>query len=307
MAAIDEAARARRADLRNRQSEIETEYNLEVAGAEARWAAIQQIEEDGAEEATEIVIASLRDRLNQIALTEQQAKNEQINTIQQFLMQRAQLETDDAEKQIEFLRQKREYLLTSEKINADERIAMEEAVNRSIQQIQKEQAAFEARLLKQRLQGFAQFAGGFSKLLGELGRHNRAAAIAGRVLAVAEAAINSKLAFTRALASAPWPANIPAAAGALAAGMAQKIRIISTPIPSAETGGRFIVPNSRGVDNVGLRVNPGEVVDVTPRGMAEENTVSQYIFKISEQVVFDIVNRGGRSGDINVFEPAANY
>jgi len=83
LAAIDEAARARRADLRNRQSEIETEYNLEVAGAEARWAAIQQIEEDGAEEATEIVIASLRDRLNQIALTEQQAKNEQVRNPRQ--------------------------------------------------------------------------------------------------------------------------------------------------------------------------------------------------------------------------------
>jgi hypothetical protein len=57
-----------------------------------------------------------------------------------------------------------------------------------------------------------------------------------------------------------------AAASVLAAGIAQQIKINSTPIPSAETGGRFIVPNNSGVDSVGLKVNPGEQIDVTPRG-----------------------------------------
>ena len=305
---INEEAQARRADLRNRQNEIEAEYNLEVAGAEARWAAIQQIEEEGAEEATEIVIASLRDRLNEIALTEQQAKNEQINTIQQFLMQRAELETEDAEKQIEFLRQKREYLLTSEKIYGDERIAVEEAVTNAIQQIQEEQAAFEARLLKQRLQGLTQFTSGFGKLLGEFGRHNRKAAVAARALAIVESAINSKLAFTRALSQAPWPINIAAAAGALAAGVAQKVRIISTSIPSAETGtGRFIVPNAVGVDSVGLRVNPGEEVMVRSRGETGQQENFNFNFMLDGAVFAEIINQQARAGELYTLQLAGNY
>ena len=276
---------------------------MEVNAAETRWAALANIEETNNEKA----IASLRDRLNGISLTEQQAKNEQINTLQQFLVQRAGLESSDANERLRFLREKRNYLLRSEKIFGDERIAMEIAIQNAISQIQEEQAERERNLLKTRLLGFSQFTGGFAKLLGEFGRRNRGAAIASRVMAIAEAAINSKLAFTRALASAPWPLNIPAAAGVLAAGMAQKIRIASTPIPSAETGGRFIVPQSRGVDSNLMRVNSGEEVNITPRGQSGLGEISQYIFKISEQVVFDIVNRGGRSGDIHVFEPAANY
>jgi len=304
---INAEAQARRADLRNRQNEIEAEYNLEVAGAEARWAAIQQIEEEGAEEVKEIVLSSLRDRLNAIALTEQQAKNEQINTIQQFLLQRAELESEDFEERLEFLRQKREYLLTSEKIQADERIAVEEAVNNAIQQIQEEQAAFEARLLKQRLQAFSQFTNGFGQLLGEMGRKSRGAAIASRVLAIAEAAINSKLAFTRALASAPWPINIAAAAGALAAGMAQKVRIVSTPIPSAETGGRFIVPNTNSVDGALMRVNQGEVAEITPRGEADRQESFNFNLIVDSQVFASITNKLARSGELNELRLAGNY
>jgi len=82
----------------------------------------------------------------------------------------------------------------------------------------------------------------------------------------------------------------------------------STPIPSAETGGRFIVPNMppvNRVDSALMRVNPGEEVNVTPRGSNSDMGNAHYTFVINDQVIFDIVTRGIRSGDI-VLAPAAN-
>jgi len=127
------------------------------------------------------------------------------------------------------------------------------------------------------------------------------------VLAIAEAAINSKLAFTRALASAPWPINIAAAAGALAAGMAQKVRIVSTPIPSAETGGRFIVPNTNSVDGALMRVNQGEVAEITPRGEADRQESFNFNLIVDSQVFASITNKLARSGELNELRLAGNY
>jgi len=145
-----------------------------------------------------------------------------------------------------------------------------------------------------------------SGLLDKAAQQNRAAAIMQRAVALAQAGINTAQAITRTLASAPFPANIGLAAGAGAAGAVQIRKIASTPIPGAETGGRFTVPSSGGVDGALMRVNQGEEVNVTPRGMSGGEEVSQYVFKINEEVIFDIVNRGGKSGDIYVFEPTGN-
>jgi len=129
-----------------------------------------------------------------------------------------------------------------------------------------------------------------------------------RKMALVQAGINTALAVTNALANVPAPANIVKAIAVGIKGAAQKAQIVSSMVPSAETGtGRFIVPQSRGVDSVGLRVNSGEEVLVRSRGMAGAGEMTRNIFKIGEQVIFDIVNRGGRSGDINVFEPTGNY
>jgi len=157
-----------------------------------------------------------------------------------------------------------------------------------------------------RLGAMSDMFGGISNLLGRAGKENRAAAIAQRAVALAEVAINTARAISVTLATTPFPASVALAMGAGIKGGAQAAKIKSTPIPSAETGGRFTVPGSGGVDSSFMRVNPGEEVNVTPRGMAGGGEVSQYIFKINEEVIFDIVNRGGKSGDIYVFEPAGN-
>jgi hypothetical protein len=146
---------------------------------------------------------------------------------------------------------------------------------------------------------------GMSGLLARAGEDNKAAALGQKIMASAEAAVNTAKAVTVALGSAPPPLNFAMAAAVGAMGVANIAKINSTPIPSAETGGRFEVPGGGGVDGALLRVNPGEEVDVTPRGDDEEGAAARYVFKINEQVIFDIVTKGIRSGEI-VMEPAAN-
>jgi hypothetical protein len=90
-------------------------------------------------------------------------------------------------------------------------------------------------------------------------------------------------------------------------GIAQQARILSTPIPTAETGGRFIVPEaSPRVDSVGMMVNPGEEINVTPRGEVGDGRPIQVIIKLDNDTLYEAVNRGGRSGDIYVFATKTN-
>jgi hypothetical protein len=88
-------------------------------------------------------------------------------------------------------------------------------------------------------------------------------------------------------------------------GIAQQIKIMSTAIPSAETGGRFIVPNSVGSESSLMRVNSGEEVNVTPRGMVGSDATQNIIVQLDKQTLFDVVNDGIRSGDVLI--AALNY
>ncbi|MCL2127638.1 MAG: hypothetical protein FWH38_05230 [Treponema sp.] len=145
-----------------------------------------------------------------------------------------------------------------------------------------------------------------SGMLGDAAKENKAAAVAQKAMASAQAVIDTYLGATKALGSAPPPFNYVLMAGVIATGLANVAKINSIPIPSAETGGRFVVPDVYPVNHVDsalMRVNPGEEVNVTPKGGVAEN--AHYTFKINEQVIFDIVTRGIRSGDI-LIEPAAN-
>jgi hypothetical protein len=145
------------------------------------------------------------------------------------------------------------------------------------------------------------------QLLALAADQNAGAAILAKGLASAEAAINSYLAFTKTLAEVPYPYNIAAAGGVLAAGLAQQIKIMSTEIPSAETGGRFMVPDlSPRVDGVGLRVNPGETIDVTPRGESAGGGAVTINLIIDGSVLARVVNAQIRAGEIYNFRPARN-
>ncbi|MCL2157536.1 MAG: hypothetical protein FWH54_05895, partial [Methanobrevibacter sp.] len=313
LANIDATARARRAELEANKKLNEEQAAIDKKAADDEIALMQETEAaktdaalSGEAERKEIAIQSLKDKLSQIALTEQQAQNEQINAVEQFLIQRATLETDDLEARITYIKDIQAQMLADEQFIAEERIAIEEASNNAIQKLQEQQAAAEQILLQNRLQAYSEFFTGFSQLLNVLGEKNRGFAIAGKVLAHAEAGINTALAATKALASGPYPFNIAMMVSTIAAGVAQQIKIATTPIPSAETGGRFLVPNYAGVDGGLLKVNKGEVAEITPRGMTGQKESFNFKFVFGQTEFASIINRLARSGELHTLALASN-
>jgi hypothetical protein len=254
----------------------------------------------------------IRDKLLFIGESEAQTLLERQNAFTTFLSERlnAQVLAQEEEKlsdeeRLAYLEEQRDLLLEKFTENKEAQLAIQKAYDDLLIAEEKRTQAVEQKLLEEKLGAFSTFFNGWASLLEMAGEKNRGFAIVARALASAEAAINSYLAFTKALASAAPPFNYIAAAGVLAAGLAQQIKINSTAIPSAETGGRFIVPNSIGSDNSLMKVNSGEEVEVTPRGMTGYNNSQNIIVQIEKQVLFDVINDGIRSGDVLI--AAVNY
>jgi len=314
LAAADREAEARRAALeeRRRQSSEEMQLNAEIGNAEiAEVQRVQEektkIEKEAIKEKEKTELELLKEKLNAVALTEKQAQNQQIEAVTQFLQQRATLETDNFEERISFLEEQKQILLDMYAEGTNERIAIELAANEAIKNAQKDLADYEKKLLEDRLSAFSGFFNGLGQLMELAGEKNRGAAIAAKGIAAVEAGINSALAFTKALASVPYPFNFIAGAGVLAAGIAQQVKILSTPIPSAETGGRFIVPNSSGVDGGLLRINKGEEVNVTPRGQTGNDKESfNFNFVFDGQVFSTIINKQAKAGELYTLQLAGN-
>jgi len=189
-----------------------------------------------------------------------------------------------------------------------QRVQIYEEANKAIGESNEELKIQEKNINDQRLRAANQLFGGLSSLLGVWSEKHEAAALAAKGIAHAEAGINSALAFTKTLndpTPMPTAVRVMQAAGVLAAGLAQQIKIQQTPI-SAETGGRFVVPDfSTGVDSVSMRVNPGEKIDVTPRGEYNRDAIHQ-IINLDGQVFVDFINRRIRAGDIYEMSPAWN-
>jgi hypothetical protein len=181
---------------------------------------------------------------------------------------------------------------------------LEKAINDKILEEDGKLKNAQQKILTQKINATSTFFSGMEDLASSASKHNIGLLIIEKAAAAAQAGINSYLAFTTALASSPPPFNYVAAAGVLASGLAQQIKIVSTAIPSAETGGRFIVPNSSGSDNSLMRVNSGEEINVTPRGMAGNNSQNITV-QLDKQVLFDVVNNGIRSGEVLI--SAANF
>ena len=313
LASIDEQSRARRQELEERKNQINDEYQLSQTSANNELELLEQTENEKQEiiarseqEKNDIINKSLKERLEELALTEQQSLNEQVKTVENFLLQRAELESNNFEERLAYLQEQKEILLSEQSGFSEERIAIETAYNNSIKKLEQEQANFEKNLMQERVSVFSNMFGSFSQLLGAFGEKSRGAAIASKVLASAEAAINTALAATKALSSGPYPLNLIMMASTIAAGIAQQVQIATTQIPSAETGGRFIVPNNNGVDSVGLKVNPGEQIDVTPRGMTSQKESFNFQFLFDGSVFADITNKLARSGELYTLALAGN-
>jgi hypothetical protein len=161
---------------------------------------------------------------------------------------------------------------------------------------------------KARVAAAAQVMGALGQIIETAGQDNVGAAIAAKALAAAQAAINSYLAITQTLATpgVPWPAKVAAAVGIGAMGLAQQAKIISTAIPSAETGGRFEVPPTyTGVDSALMRVNAGEQVTVQPSGEGGREQMIHVTLYLDGQQIVDFINNKSDTGEIR-FNQARN-
>ena len=296
LAGIDALAEARRLELEQAKAGNEEETALDLGKAEAQKQAYADVIR--AAEAAGKTKAELQAQMS----------GEDKKRLDDYLSWKADAQGFDYERELAALQSEKDAMLEIEGISAEERLAVEESFGERLKQLQQEQAAAEKDLLEKRAGAVSSFFGGMSQLISAAGKENRAAAVAGKAFAMAEAGINSALAFTKTLADGgPYPLNLISAAGVLAAGLAQQVQIASAPLPSAETGGRFVVPAATGVDSVGMRVNPGEQIDVTPAGRTgfAENLV-RVIVKLDEQVLWQSTNRGLRAGEIYEFAMAGN-
>jgi len=268
--------------------------------------AIEQAVQDSIFEIREKAKLSFEEQLKSIPLTEEMVNNQRIEMVTDFLQQRLELETQNLENEDEILQTKLNYILQYRddmlslyEEGSIERIAIEEALNNELQRIQKEQYNFEKNLIEKKQSMYLELGSNIGKFFDAVGQHSRGAALFGRAIAIAEAAINTSLAVTKALSSAAPPFNFIQAGIVATAGAAQVAQIVSTMIPSKETGGRFIVPQSRNVDDKLFRFNGGEEVEVKTRGMTGINNESfNFNFMFNENVFASIINKLARSGSL---------
>jgi hypothetical protein len=278
---------------------------IETISGEEKIAATAAINELILEEQKKFKDKLLTERLNEIPLSDQAIQTEQMEQFTAFLNQQLELERLNGEERITWLQEQQAMLMELNTLNGDEKIALEKAVNDMILEEDRKLKKGQEELLNEKLKGLTDFYNGVGELASLGAKKNIGLLIIEKAAASASALINSYLAFNKTLASVPYPFNIPAAAGVLASGIAQQIKIVSTSIPSAETGGRFIVPDGVGSDSRLMRVNPGEEVDVTPRGQVGNNQTQNIIVQIEKDTIFNVVNEGIASGDILIM--AGNY
>jgi hypothetical protein len=260
---------------------------------------------------TELQTTSLSERLMELYDLQETSNQESIEQLSNLLLQKAELEFASASERIAFLQQQQELILSEESAFYEERITLQEAFNEAIKKAKEQQmesVTVEIQSYGTRLSAFSTFVSGFQELAEQMGIRSKTLAIAAKAIAHAEAIINTALGATKALAQGGF-LGIAMAAGVIAAGVAQQIKIANTPIESfgAETGGRFIVPNNVGVDSVGLKVNPGEQVDITPRGEVNNgNDTFNFNFVLDGSVFAEIINKQARRGELYTLQLATN-
>lgn len=125
-------------------------------------------------------------------------------------------------------------------------------------------------------------------------KHKQAMADWRRSIAMIQ--INAAMAAMKVWADPGYPAAIPLtfAVGAQQTA-ATAIAVSNKPVPSAETGTSFTVPDAPGttnrVDGVGLMVNAGENVEVTPRGEDNKKAMT-VVVKLNERTLWKSMQDG---------------
>jgi hypothetical protein len=183
-----------------------------------------------------------------------------------------------------------------------EEVEAERIKNEQIKAAQEELFKAKLQFMQDGLSTTQTMLGDLQTVFKNAGKESRELAKMMKALAIAEATINSFRAFNNALASPlPWPLPQIAAGLALGAGLAKVAAIASTPIPSAQTGGQFTVPDTPATrnDRAAVMASAGETVTVSPRG--EGSGKDMYVnIELAEGVLFRAVQRGIDTGKINI-------
>lgn len=242
-----------------------------------------------------------KDVLESISISEQAANRKQIEEATKFFEERAELEGIDHETRMEYLQSQQAQILQMSGLTAQERLNTEKALAKAIQNEEKKMFETKVLFMQQSISTTGQMLQDLQTVFKNAGKESRELAILMRAVAIGEATINSYLAFTKALAAFPPPMNYIAAGITLAAGLAKVAAISTTPLPTAQTGGTFTVPDTPTGrnDRTGVMASPGETITVEPRGEEVNRTTSINIM-LDGNVLYKVIQTGLDTGNIDV-------
>lgn len=214
----------------------------------------------------------------------------------------AEATAEDGAARIEFLQSQFAKIRTIEGLDRQERLSAEKGLRQAIEAENQKMLQSRLKFGQMALSNVGSMLSDLQQTFANAGIKSRGLAIAMKAVASAQAAINTALAFTSALATVPYPFNFIAGATVIAAGLAAQARIISTPIPSAQTGlTDFTVPDTPGNKNDGaaFKAAPGETVNVTPRGESAAK-MAQVEVKIGEAPLISVIQKWLDTGKLTV-------
>ncbi len=130
---------------------------------------------------------------------------------------------------------------------------------------------------------------------------NRRAAKDQKQFGIFSTIVDTAVGVTKAFATLPIWAAIPAAVLIAAKGAVQTATIAATPLPTAQFGGSFTVPPGNAADSGLVRVNQGEQVDVKPVRESNSGPQTQILNIDGDEFrayITDEINRAVNSGDV---------
>lgn len=211
------------------------------------------------------------------------------------------------EERIQRLMEEHQRISELESLSREEKIQAELALSDALKGIEDAQArsseaAAVARLdrMKFMAANVASIFGSLNTIMKNAGKESRALAVAQKAIAVAQIGIDTRAAFVKTLKEGgPYPLNVISAGLVMGSGLAAGAAAASTPIPSAETGNSFeaSMSGTQRTDGSLLRVNPGERIDVTPRGEDSQRSVTANVI-LNDEVLWSSTQRGIDSGAI---------
>lgn len=251
-------------------------------------------------------------------VTDEEKKNQDLRKqmLLDFYDSSLELEGVKGEERYVFLEEQLAMIKDLETITMEEKVAAQEALNEKMKYLREEDLSDDRENAQARLAIAGDLAGGLSNLITAVAntrrgasREQRAMLVAAKGLAIAEIAIDTGVGIAKALRDPTVPSTALriAQAGVVGInGLAAGIKVTNTPIPTAETGADFIVPDNgigrtSRVDNVAVNAQPGERVSVTPRGESSirDRSIVVNVYNDSE-LLYSQMQEGLDSGQVRI-------